>query len=111
MFKIIKNKNIKKLISQINRNKITSVRDQIKPFESTNAPEGLLGLPRYFFNIKINRSQAILLPHTSELIYTSGLYGITSKGDLIGPGIKEQTEQLLKNLEKILEDADSSLDV
>ena len=46
-----------------------------------------------------------------ETIYCSGQVGINPQtGELAGPGIKEQTEQVLENLKEILELAGSSLE-
>lgn len=36
------------------------------------------------------------------MIYTSGLYGTTIHGDLIGPSLEEQTEQVLLILNQFL---------
>ena len=43
-------------------------------------------------------------------VYCSGQVGTDSNGELAGIGIKEQTEQVLKNLKGVLEAAGSSLD-
>ena len=47
---------------------------------------------------------------SGKLVYTSGQIPITvGTGEVIGTGIKEQTEQVIKNLTAILEAAGSSL--
>ncbi|MDR1371277.1 MAG: RidA family protein [Dysgonamonadaceae bacterium] len=53
-------------------------------------------------------SQAI---KTGTVLYTSGQLGIDPKtGDFVPGGIKEQTEQVFKNLIAVLEAGDVSLD-
>lgn len=46
-----------------------------------------------------------------DLVFVAGQLGITLEtGDLVGPGIVEQTEQALRNMAAILEAAGSSMD-
>lgn len=53
-------------------------------------------------------SQAI---QTGKILYTSGQLGIDPKtGDFVPGGIKEQTEQVFKNLVAVLEAGETSLD-
>ncbi len=53
-------------------------------------------------------SQAI---RAGKTLYTSGQLGIDPKtGDLVPGGVKEQTEQVFKNLVSVLEAGETSLD-
>jgi 2-iminobutanoate/2-iminopropanoate deaminase len=53
-------------------------------------------------------SQAV---RAGKVLYTSGQLGIDPKtGDFVPGGIKEQTEQVFKNLTAVLEAGESSLD-
>ena len=46
-----------------------------------------------------------------ELVFVAGQLGISREsGELVGPGVAEQTEQIMKNLGAILEAAGSDLD-
>jgi 2-iminobutanoate/2-iminopropanoate deaminase len=46
-----------------------------------------------------------------DIVYCSGQIGTNPvTGDLVGPGIKEQTEQVLENLKTVLERTGSSLE-
>lgn len=46
-----------------------------------------------------------------DLVFVAGQLGIVPEtGDLAGPTVEEQTEQLLKNMSAILEEAGSGLD-
>jgi 2-iminobutanoate/2-iminopropanoate deaminase len=45
-----------------------------------------------------------------DLVFVAGQLGIDLSGTLVGPGIEEQTAQVLDNLEAILAEAGSSLD-
>ncbi|WAA12340.1 RidA family protein [Fervidibacillus halotolerans] len=51
-------------------------------------------------------SQAI---QWNGLVFTSGQIPLTKDGQLVDGGIEEQTEQVLKNLKAVLEEAGSSL--
>ncbi len=51
-------------------------------------------------------SQAIKL---GGLLYTSGQIPLKENGQMIGQGIKEQTRQVMQNLEAVLKAGDSSL--
>lgn len=53
-------------------------------------------------------SQAMV---TGNLVYTSGQIPLSPEnGETVDGGIKEQTEQVIKNLKAVLEAADSSLE-
>jgi len=52
-------------------------------------------------------SQAIQAGNT---LYLSGLIGFTTKREMAGPGIEEQTHQILKNLHAVLKAGNSSID-
>lgn len=53
-------------------------------------------------------SQAVVF---ADLVFVSGQLGIDpATGEVVGAGIAEQTEQVMKNLQAILEEAGSSLD-
>lgn len=52
-------------------------------------------------------SQAIV---TDSFVFTSGQIPLNLQGELVGGGIKQQTEQVFKNLRAILEEAGSSLE-
>jgi 2-iminobutanoate/2-iminopropanoate deaminase len=52
-------------------------------------------------------NQAIV---AGELVFVAGQLGITPDGTLLDGGIAEQTEQAMRNLAAILEEAGSSLD-
>lgn len=66
--------------------------------------------------IKTSNAPAALGPYSQaikvgELVYTSGQVAIDpATGELIGGGIAEQTERVLKNVAAVLEAAGSSLD-
>ncbi|PID20401.1 deaminase [Sporosarcina sp. P3] len=51
-------------------------------------------------------SQAVKV---NGVVYTSGQIPLTLAGEVIGGGIEEQTNQVLQNLSKVLEEAGSSL--
>ncbi|ARF14235.1 RidA family protein [Sporosarcina ureae] len=51
-------------------------------------------------------SQAVKV---NGVVYTSGQIPLTLAGEVIGGGIEEQTNQVLRNLSKVLEEAGSSL--
>lgn len=54
-------------------------------------------------------NQAIRL---GDLVFVAGQLGVSLEtGELVGPGIEEQTDQALRNLGAILEAAGSSLDM
>jgi 2-iminobutanoate/2-iminopropanoate deaminase len=44
------------------------------------------------------------------LVFVAGQLGLTPAGEMVGEGIAEQTEQVMKNLQAILEEAGSGLD-
>jgi 2-iminobutanoate/2-iminopropanoate deaminase len=44
-----------------------------------------------------------------ELVFVAGQLGLAPDGTMVGPGIEEQTEQVLRNLGAILAEAGSSL--
>jgi 2-iminobutanoate/2-iminopropanoate deaminase len=44
-----------------------------------------------------------------ELVFVAGQLGLAPDGTMVGPGIEEQTEQVLRNLAAILAEAGSSL--
>lgn len=52
-------------------------------------------------------SQAIVV---KDMVYTSGQIPLNAEGVIVGKDIKEQTEQVMKNLSAVLEEAGSSLD-
>jgi 2-iminobutanoate/2-iminopropanoate deaminase len=53
-------------------------------------------------------NQAIRL---GELVFVAGQVGVdVATGELVGPTIEEQTEQILRNMAAILEEAGSSMD-
>lgn len=52
-------------------------------------------------------SQGVII---NDLVFTSGQIPLTKDGVLIEGGIKEQTEQVMKNLEAVLSEAGSSFD-
>ncbi|HIP61355.1 MAG TPA: RidA family protein [Sulfurovum sp.] len=52
-------------------------------------------------------SQAMIV---DGMLYTSGQIGLTPDGNLIGEGIEEQTDQVLKNLSAVVAEAGGSLD-
>ena len=66
--------------------------------------------------IKTSNAPAALGPYSQaitvgEFVYTSGQVAIDpASGELIGGGIAEQTERVLKNVAAVLEAAGSSLD-
>jgi 2-iminobutanoate/2-iminopropanoate deaminase len=45
-----------------------------------------------------------------ELVFVAGQLGVDPGGTMVGAGIVEQTEQVMRNLAAILEEAGSSLD-
>ncbi|HEY7732216.1 MAG TPA: Rid family detoxifying hydrolase [Gaiellaceae bacterium] len=45
-----------------------------------------------------------------ELVFVAGQLGVDPSGTMVGEGIAEQTEQVMRNLAAILEEAGSSLD-
>ena len=45
-----------------------------------------------------------------EFVFVAGQLGLDPDGTMVGPGIAEQTEQVLRNVAAILEEAGSSLD-
>ena len=47
---------------------------------------------------------------TGGLVFVAGQLGLTPDGTMAGPGITEQTEQIMANLRAILEAAGSGLD-
>lgn len=49
-------------------------------------------------------------PADAKIVYLSGFLGQTPDGKLVGPGIEEQTEQVLKNMRTALRAAGSSMD-
>ena len=51
-------------------------------------------------------SQAVKV---NGVVYTSGQIPLTLAGEVVGGGIEEQTNQVLQNLRKVLEEAGSSL--
>ncbi len=54
-------------------------------------------------------SQAVV--SSARLVYTAGQLGLDPRtGELVGPGIKEQTQQALANLAAVLQAAGSGLD-
>jgi 2-iminobutanoate/2-iminopropanoate deaminase len=52
-------------------------------------------------------NQAIV---AGELVFVAGQLGLTTDGQLVEGGVAEQTEQVLRNLAAILEEAGSGLD-
>jgi 2-iminobutanoate/2-iminopropanoate deaminase len=44
------------------------------------------------------------------LVFTAGQVGLTPAGEMAGAGVAEQTEQVMRNLRAILEEAGSGLD-
>ena len=44
------------------------------------------------------------------LVFTAGQVGLTPGGEMAGAGVTEQTEQVMRNLRAILEEAGSGLD-
>lgn len=51
-------------------------------------------------------SQAVKV---NGVVYTSGQIPLTAAGEVVAGGIEEQTHQVLENLQKVLEEAGSSL--
>ena len=47
---------------------------------------------------------------TGDLVFTSGQIGVDDKGQIVEGGIEAQTEQVFRNLEKVLDAAGSSVD-
>ena len=45
-----------------------------------------------------------------DLVFTSGQIGVDDKGQIVEGGIEAQTEQVFRNLEKVLDAAGSSVD-
>ncbi|KAG1177510.1 hypothetical protein G6F70_002384 [Rhizopus microsporus] len=69
----------------------------VTPVNADNAPAAL---GPYSHAVKVN-----------NLVYTSGQIALDpATGDIVKGGIKEQTEQVLKNLETVLKASGSSLD-
>ncbi|ORE11984.1 endoribonuclease L-PSP [Rhizopus microsporus var. microsporus] len=69
----------------------------VTPVNADNAPAAL---GPYSHAVKVN-----------NLVYTSGQIALDpATGDIVKGGIKEQTEQVLKNLEAVLEASGSSFD-
>jgi 2-iminobutanoate/2-iminopropanoate deaminase len=52
-------------------------------------------------------NQAII---TGGFVFTAGQAGLDTSGQLVGPGITEQTQQTFDNIQAILEAAGSSMD-
>jgi 2-iminobutanoate/2-iminopropanoate deaminase len=63
-----------------------------------NAPAPFQGAPY---------NQAI---RTGDLVFVAGQLGLDAGGTMVGPGVAEQTEQVMRNLAAILGEAGSSLD-
>jgi 2-iminobutanoate/2-iminopropanoate deaminase len=47
---------------------------------------------------------------TGDLVFVAGQLGLDPGGTMVGPGVAEQTEQVMRNLAAILAEAGSSLD-
>jgi 2-iminobutanoate/2-iminopropanoate deaminase len=47
---------------------------------------------------------------TGDLVFVAGQLGLEPGGTMVGPGVAEQTEQVMRNLAAILAEAGSSLD-
>ena len=47
---------------------------------------------------------------TGDLVFVAGQLGLDPSGAMVGPGVAEQTEQVLRNLAAILAEAGSSLE-
>jgi 2-iminobutanoate/2-iminopropanoate deaminase len=61
----------------------------------------------------LNKPTPVLSPAVKidHLVYTAGQVGVNPEtGELAGPGIKEQTEQVMENIKLLLEAAGSSMD-
>ena len=54
-------------------------------------------------------SHAVRVPGGSDLIYVGGQNGTDRDGNIIGPGVGEQTRQAFENLRACLEAADATL--
>ncbi|KUP04223.1 endoribonuclease L-PSP [Bacillus coahuilensis m2-6] len=52
-------------------------------------------------------SQGIIV---NNMFYSSGQIPLTKDGDLVGESIKEQTHQVMKNLQAVLEEAGASFE-
>jgi enamine deaminase RidA (YjgF/YER057c/UK114 family) len=58
-------------------------------------PEGMLQSP-YF-------SQAVVVENPAKTIYVGGQNGVDAEGELVGPGLREQSLQAYRNIARILE--------
>jgi 2-iminobutanoate/2-iminopropanoate deaminase len=61
----------------------------------------------------LNKPTPVLSPAVKidHLVYTAGQVGVNPEtGELAGPGIKEQTKQVMENIKLLLEAAGSSMD-
>jgi reactive intermediate/imine deaminase len=52
-------------------------------------------------------SHAVFVPAGEDLIFVSGAGGDNAKGDIVSPGVVEQTRQTMENLKKVLDAAGS----
>lgn len=64
-------------------------------------PEGLLRNPAF--------SQAVVVEQPAKTIYIGGQNGVDADGQVVGPGVGEQSRQALANLATILESEGASL--
>lgn len=61
----------------------------------------------------LNKPTPVLSPgaKVGDFVYTAGQVGVDPEtGELAGPGIEEQTRQVMENLKMVLEAAGSSMD-
>jgi len=64
-------------------------------------PEGLHRSPAF--------SQAVVVEQPTKTIYIGGQNGVDAEGKVVGPTVKEQSEQVFRNLATILESEGASL--
>ena len=64
-------------------------------------PEGLHRSPAF--------SQAVVVEQPTKTIYIGGQNGVDAEGKVVGPTLKEQSEQIFRNLAAILESEGAGL--
>ena len=64
-------------------------------------PEGLHRSPAF--------SQAVVVEQPTKTIYIGGQNGVDAEGKVVGPTVKEQSEQIFRNLAAILESEGAGL--
>lgn len=65
--------------------------------------------------VETNKAPAAIGPYSQGIIvnnmfYSSGQIPLTPEGELVGGSVEEQTEQVLRNVQGVLEAAGASLD-